>query len=209
MYGPPGGKLRAVHIVDENFSVDDDHSPVLAGLEACQANVSRRQKHVLSKLSLNAPVIRVDHGLLRHRDRYRSLLVDCSTLPPFCITILLTNELHNCTGMVWSCHFGVLDLFVIQIILSLNTNTLLHFCVIEHLLKMKRPRGMSKLLSSGSIHQMQVESNKNVDWMQTRLWWPIYISMIMVARALSLFLPVSSAVQWTVVNVFHAVVRQA
>jgi hypothetical protein len=61
------------------------------------------------------------------------------------------------------------------------------------------------MLSSSSIHQMQVESNKNVDWMQSRFWWPVYISMIVVARAIALFVPASRAWQWTAVHVLHGI----
>lgn len=65
---------------------------------------------------------------------------------------------------------------------------------------------ITKMLSSSSIQQMQVESNRNASWMSERFWWPVYIGIIVALRLLAFFLPLSDNAQWTATNVVHGAV---
>lgn len=67
---------------------------------------------------------------------------------------------------------------------------------------------ITKMLSSSSIQQMQVESNRNASWMSERFWWPVYIGIIIALRLFAFFLPLSDNAQWTATNVVHGAVSK-
>lgn len=51
------------------------------------------------------------------------------------------------------------------------------------------------------------EENLNVSWLEGRGTWAAYVLMLLGARFLMSFLPISNHSQWTATNAFHAVIN--